>query len=83
MPYLTKRRTKTLECNTVAPAISASTTEPMLVDLKRAAFLLGSTVWTVRGLLWDKRMPFVKIGRRFLIDVSDIRTFVASLKTAV
>jgi excisionase family DNA binding protein len=56
--------------------------EPLLVDLKHAAHLLGSTVWTVRGLLWDKKLPFVKIGRRFLIDVADLRAFVAGLKAA-
>jgi excisionase family DNA binding protein len=66
----------------VTPPVLHSTPEPILVDLKGAALLLGSTVWTVRDLLWDKKLPYVKIGRRFLIDVSDIRAFVTSLKTA-
>jgi excisionase family DNA binding protein len=63
-----------------SPAIPTS--GPFLVDLERAAFLLGSTVWTVRGLVWDKKIPYVKIGRRFLIEVSDIKNFILDLKTA-
>jgi excisionase family DNA binding protein len=54
--------------------------EPILVDIHAAARMLSSTQWTVRGLLWDKKIPFVKIGRRFLMDPSDVRAYVAKLK---
>jgi excisionase family DNA binding protein len=42
--------------------------------------MLSSTHWTVRGLLWEKKIPFIKIGRRFLIDPADLRAYVAKLK---
>jgi excisionase family DNA binding protein len=42
--------------------------------------MLSSTTWTVRNLLWAKKIPFVKIGRRFLIDPADIRAFIAREK---
>jgi excisionase family DNA binding protein len=54
--------------------------EPLLLDIKGAAHMLSSTIWTVRNLLWAKKIPFVKIGRRFLIDPADIRAFIAREK---
>jgi excisionase family DNA binding protein len=54
--------------------------EPLLLDIKSAAHMLSSTTWTVRNLLWAKKIPFVKIGRRFLIDPADIRAFIAREK---
>jgi excisionase family DNA binding protein len=44
--------------------------------------MLSSTPWTIRNLLWAKKIPFVKIGRRFLIDPSDLRVFIASQKSS-
>jgi excisionase family DNA binding protein len=64
-----------------SPVVSISP-EPILVDIPTAARMLSSTPWTVRGLLWSKEIPFVKIGRRFLIDPADLRSYVARLKQA-
>jgi hypothetical protein len=36
--------------------------EPLLLDIKGAARVLSSTTWTVRNLLWAKKIPFIKIG---------------------
>ncbi len=54
--------------------------EPLLVDIKAAASLLSSTVWAMRQLLWGKKIPYIRIGRRFLIDPADLRQFVARQK---
>jgi len=62
------------------PAVVFPVVEPILVDIKGAARMLSSTTWTVRNLLWAKKIPFVKIGRRFLIDPADIRAFIAREK---
>lgn len=62
----------------VPPAVHLH--EPFLLDINGAARMLSSTVWTVRNLLWAKKIPFVKIGRRFLIDPADIRVFIAREK---
>jgi excisionase family DNA binding protein len=64
------------------PVIAFPVVEPILVDIKGAARMLSSTTWTVRNLLWAKKIPFVKIGRRFLIDPADIRAFIAREKAA-
>ncbi len=53
---------------------------PLLVDIKGAARLLSSTVWSVRELLWAKQIPHVRIGRRHLIDPADLRAFVERQK---
>jgi hypothetical protein len=51
-------------------------TEPMLLDIRGAAHALSSTVWAVRRLLWDKQIPYIKIGKKFLIDPADLRAFI-------
>ena len=53
---------------------------PLLVDINGAAKLLSSTPWTVRGLLWGRKIPFIKVGKRFLIDPADLRNFIAREK---
>jgi excisionase family DNA binding protein len=63
-----------------AVALTVPSPEPLLLDIKGAARMLSSTTWTVRNLLWAKKIPFVKIGRRFLIDPADIRAFIAREK---
>jgi hypothetical protein len=55
--------------------------EPLLLDIHGAARMLSATPWAVRSLLWDKQIPFVKIGRKHLIDPADLRLYVASQKT--
>jgi hypothetical protein len=57
-------------------------TEPMLLDIPGAARALSSTVWAVRGLLWDKQIPYIKIGKKFLIDPADLRAFIQRKKEA-
>jgi excisionase family DNA binding protein len=54
--------------------------EPLLLDIKGAARALSSTVWAVRSLLWDGKIPHIKIGRRFLIAPSDLRDYIAREK---
>ena len=50
--------------------------EPLLVDIRGAARVLSSSVWAVRSLLWSKEIPHIKIGRKFLIDPTDLRAFI-------
>jgi len=56
--------------------------EPLLLDIPGAARVLSSTPWTVRSLLWNKQIPFIKLGRRFLIDPADLRAFIETQKKA-
>jgi excisionase family DNA binding protein len=62
------------------PAVSFTTPEPLLLDIKSAARVLSCTTWAVRSLLWSKEIPHIKIGRRFLIDPADLRSYIARQK---
>ncbi len=63
-----------------SPSIPAPAVNPLLVDLKAAASLLSCTLWSVRQLLSGNKLPFIKIGRRFLIDPEDLRQFITRQK---
>lgn len=59
-----------------ASVVPVSNSEVLLLDIHSAARALSATPWAIRSLLWDKKIPFVKIGRRFLIRPSDLRAYV-------
>jgi excisionase family DNA binding protein len=61
-------------------AQTAVEVRPLLVNLPTAAKILGTTLWTVRGLLWSRKIPHVKIGRRFLVAPEDLQAYVLRLK---
>jgi excisionase family DNA binding protein len=63
----------------VAPAVNP---EPLLLDVRGAARVLSTTVWAIRSLLWNGEVPFVKIGRKHLIDPADLRKFIERSKEA-
>jgi excisionase family DNA binding protein len=54
--------------------------QPILVNIKTASQMLGTTVWSVRELLWAKKIPHVQIGRRYLVDPADLQAYVEKLK---
>ena len=54
--------------------------EPRLLDIKAAARYLSSTVWKMRTLVWEKKLPHVRLGKRSLFDKFDLDKFVNSLK---
>ncbi len=47
-----------------------------LLDVSDAAELLGITVRHVRRLIYERRIPYVKIGSRVRIDPRDLDRFV-------
>ncbi len=74
-------RTKKVPSKKSRSAVAAPAPQSaLLVDIRTAAGLLSATVWAVRQLLWGKKLPFIKIGRRFLIDPEDLRQFIAKQK---
>lgn len=64
------------------PAVPAVHPELLLLDIPATARVLSTTVWAVRALLWDKQIPFIKIGRKHLIDPADLRAFIERNKEA-
>ena len=73
-----------------SPEKSAQATPPLgpaipkrLYSIPEAAVYLGRTVWAVREMLWAGKVPFVKDGRRLLIDIRDMDTWIESSKTQI
>lgn len=53
-----------------------------LINIKEAARLLGVSLYTLRNYVAWRRIPYIKIGRRVLFDVSDLAAYIASRKVA-
>jgi excisionase family DNA binding protein len=66
----------------ISQAETASQFEPLLLDIKGAAHALSTTTWAVCSLLWEGKIPYLKIGRKFLIDPADLRAFISREKAA-
>jgi excisionase family DNA binding protein len=49
--------------------------EPRLLSQQEAAHYLGISYWTVRDLVFRREIPFIKIGRRVLIDRLDLDAY--------
>ena len=56
---------------------------PRLLTVKAAAAYLSCSLWAVRSLAWEQRVPYLTIGRRMLFDRADLDTFIESAKTKV
>lgn len=54
-----------------------------LYSIKESAVYLGRSVWAVREMLWAGKIPFVKDGRRLLLDIRDMDTWIESSKTQI
>jgi excisionase family DNA binding protein len=52
-----------------------------LYSLQEASVYLGRSLWAVREMLWAGKMPFVKDGRRILLDIKDMDTWIEKNKT--
>jgi len=51
-----------------------------LYDLKEAAIYLGRPVFSVRTLIWNGHLPFIKSGRRQYIDIYDLERYIEKNK---
>lgn len=58
---------------------SAESTRPLLT-VQDAAKVLAVSVSTVYGWVWQRRIPFVKIGRAVRFDPRDLDAFIESSK---
>jgi excisionase family DNA binding protein len=55
-------------------------TQSRLLAQEAAARYLSVSKWTVRDLLFRGDLPYVKIGRRLLIDVQDLDAYITRAK---
>ena len=53
----------------------ARVSEQRLLSQQDAACYLGISYWTVRDLVFRREIPFVKIGRRILVDRMDLDAY--------
>lgn len=53
------------------------TTTTRLLTTEKAAHYLGVSARTVKNLMADGRLPFVKIGRSTRLDPADLNDFIA------
>ena len=49
---------------------------PELLDLKEGARELKLSIYTLRAWVYQKRIPFVRLGRRVLLRREDLESFV-------
>ena len=56
---------------------------PRLLSLKDAAVYLGAHLWAVRQMVRNRELPYVQIGRKYLIDRLDLDRFVERNKIGV
>ncbi len=47
-----------------------------LYSVSEGAFYLGRTVNALRALIWAGKLPYIKDGRRVLLDVRDMDEFI-------
>lgn len=47
-----------------------------LLDLNSAAAYLGLSYWSLRGMLHNGEIPFIRAGRRLLVDKHDLNIWV-------
>jgi excisionase family DNA binding protein len=74
-----KRRNKVgLAKKQAMPAV-----ESRLLDVKAAAAYLSASIWFVRTLIWEKRVPYLKCGHKILFDRRDLDAFIDGNKIAV
>ena len=51
-----------------------------LYDLKEAAHYLGRPIFSVRTLIWNGALPFVKDGRKQYVDIYDMDAYIEKNK---
>jgi excisionase family DNA binding protein len=56
---------------------------PRLLPVKQAAEYLGCTVWAVRSLIWNREIPFLRLGKRLLLDKADLDRLIEARKIGI
>jgi len=52
-----------------------------LYSIKEASTYLGRSIWAVREMLWAGKLPYVRDGKRILLDIRDMETWIDKNKT--
>jgi len=52
-----------------------------LYSIREAAVYLGISTWSVRKMIWAGKIPYIKNGKRILLDIRDIDEWIDANKT--
>ena len=64
-----------------AQRISSPQIQKRLYSINDASVYLGRSVWALREMLWAGKMPYVKDGKRILIDIHDMNDWIDQSRT--
>jgi excisionase family DNA binding protein len=53
---------------------------PRMLTIKGAATYMGTTVWFVRALVWERKLPKIKFGNRLVFDRADLDAYIEGRK---
>ena len=53
---------------------------PRAITIKEAAIYLSTSVPAIRQLIYSRQIPFVRVGKRFVIDVKDLDAWLERTK---
>jgi excisionase family DNA binding protein len=52
-----------------------------LYTLKEAARYLGRSHWGMRDLIWNRKIPAVREGRKIYLDIDDLNDYIQRNKS--
>lgn len=61
----------------------STSTSPRLLTIEMAADALACSTKSVRRLVWDGKLPSVRLGTRLRIDLRDLERFIAAHRESV
>ena len=47
-----------------------------LYSIPEAGQYLGRTVWSIRGMIYAGKIPYIRDGRRLLLDIHDMDSWI-------
>ncbi len=78
-----KRNKKTQGISSPKCGADRPTIQQRLYDLHNAAYYLGRSVYSLRGLIWRGEIPIVKSGKKMWVDIVDLNTWIDKNKETV
>jgi excisionase family DNA binding protein len=54
-----------------------------LLTIPQAATYLNTTRWAIKSMIWSRELPIVPLGKRYMLDISDLDEVVARRKRLV
>lgn len=54
-----------------------------LLTIPQAAAYLNTTKWAIKSMIWSRELPIVPLGKRYMLDISDLDEVVTKRKRLV